>query len=64
MSRYYDKIWKIKYIPNFKWIHSSERLTYETAAMKQRLQADISKGITYKLMLKKSKRMNKNLTTY
>ncbi|XP_034831415.1 uncharacterized protein [Maniola hyperantus] len=43
-SRYYDMIWNIKYIPRFKWIHLSERLTYERAAMKQRLQAEISQA--------------------
>lgn len=43
-SRYYDMIWNIKYIPRFKWVHLSERLAYERAAMKQRLQAEISQA--------------------
>ncbi|XP_061708325.1 uncharacterized protein LOC133518665 [Cydia pomonella] len=43
-SRYYDMIWNIKYIPRFKWIHLSERLAYEKAAMKQRLRAEISQA--------------------
>lgn len=43
-SRYYDMIWNIKYIPRFKWIHLSERLAYERAAMKQRLRAEISQA--------------------
>lgn len=43
-SRYYDMIWSIKYIPRFKWVHLSERLAYERAAMKQRLRAEISQA--------------------
>uniref|UniRef100_A0A1E1WIX5 Activator of basal transcription 1 n=1 Tax=Pectinophora gossypiella TaxID=13191 RepID=A0A1E1WIX5_PECGO len=43
-SRYYDMIWNIKYIPRFKWIHLSERLAYEKAAIKQRLRAEISQA--------------------
>ncbi|CAH0405605.1 unnamed protein product [Chilo suppressalis] len=43
-SRYYDMIWNIKYIPRFKWIHLSERLAYERAAIKQRLRAEISQA--------------------
>lgn len=43
-SRYYDMIWNIKYISRFKWIHLSERLAYEKAAMKQRLRAEISQA--------------------
>lgn len=43
-SRYYDMIWNIKYIPRFKWVHLSERLAYERAAMKQRLRAEISQA--------------------
>lgn len=43
-SRYYDMIWNLKYIPRFKWIHLSERLAYEKAAMKQRLRAEIAQA--------------------
>ncbi|XP_013191991.1 uncharacterized protein LOC106136092 [Amyelois transitella] len=43
-SRYYDMMWNIKYIPKFKWIHLSEQLAYERAAMKQRLRAEISQA--------------------
>ncbi|XP_013177353.1 PREDICTED: pre-rRNA-processing protein esf2-like [Papilio xuthus] len=43
-SRYYDMLWNIKYIPRFKWVHLSERLAYEKAAMKQRLRAEISQA--------------------
>lgn len=37
-------IWNIKYIPRFKWVHLSERLAYEKAAMKQRLRAEIAQA--------------------
>ncbi|KAJ8735265.1 hypothetical protein PYW07_006885 [Mythimna separata] len=43
-SRYYDMLWNVKYIPRFKWIHLSERLAYERAALKQRLRAEISQA--------------------
>lgn len=43
-SRYYDMIWSLKYIPRFKWIHLSERLAYEKAAMKQRLRVEIAQA--------------------
>lgn len=63
-SRYYDTIWNIKYIPRFKWIHLSERLAYERAAIKQRLRAEISqakKEAQYlQANVEKSKRMKKH----
>lgn len=37
-------IWSLKYIPRFKWIHLSERLAYEKAAMKQRLRVEIAQA--------------------
>ncbi|XP_018336153.1 pre-rRNA-processing protein esf2-like [Agrilus planipennis] len=40
-SRYYDFIWNIKYLSNFKWVHLSERLAYEKAARRQKLRAEI-----------------------
>ncbi|XP_022821530.1 pre-rRNA-processing protein esf2-like [Spodoptera litura] len=65
-SRYYDMIWNIKYIPRFKWIHLSERLAYERAALKQRLRAEISqakKEAHYlQTNVEKSKKMKKNKT--
>ncbi|XP_050600631.1 activator of basal transcription 1-like [Bombus affinis] len=43
-SKFYDTIWNIKYLPRFKWIHLSERLAYERAVHKQRLQAEIAQA--------------------
>lgn len=34
----------MKYLPRFKWVHLSERLTYEKAAYKQKLAAEISQA--------------------
>ncbi|KAH9633466.1 hypothetical protein HF086_013143 [Spodoptera exigua] len=66
-SRYYDMIWNIKYIPRFKWIHLSERLAYERAALKQRLRAEISqakKEAHYlQTNVEKSKKMKKKKPT-
>ncbi|XP_053616707.1 uncharacterized protein LOC128678863 [Plodia interpunctella] len=62
-SRYYDMIWNLKYIPRFKWVHLSERLAYERAAIKQRLRAEISQAKKEAHYLQsnveKSKRMKK-----
>ncbi|XP_028031536.1 pre-rRNA-processing protein esf2-like [Bombyx mandarina] len=72
-SRYYDMIWNIKYIPRFKWIHLSERLAYERAAMKQRLRAEIAQAkkeahylqsnVEKSKKIKKKKSMENNLTS-
>jgi len=43
-SKFYDLIWNIKYLPRFKWIHLNERLAYERAVHKQRLNADIAQA--------------------
>ncbi|XP_043524189.1 activator of basal transcription 1-like isoform X2 [Frieseomelitta varia] len=43
-SKFYDVIWNIKYLPRFKWIHLSERLAYERAVHKQRLQTEIAQA--------------------
>ncbi|XP_043285408.1 activator of basal transcription 1-like [Venturia canescens] len=43
-SKFYDIIWNIKYLPRFKWIHLSERLAYERAVHKQRLNAEIAQA--------------------
>ncbi|XP_055709456.1 uncharacterized protein LOC129805517 [Phlebotomus papatasi] len=41
-SKFCDILWNLKYLSRFKWVHLSERLTYEKAVYKQRLQAEIS----------------------
>lgn len=43
-SPFYDISWSIKYLPRFKWIHLSERLTYEKAVHRQKLQSEISQA--------------------
>ncbi|XP_043499627.1 activator of basal transcription 1-like isoform X2 [Polistes fuscatus] len=43
-SKFFDVIWNIKYLPRFKWIHLSERLAYERAVHKQRLQTEIAQA--------------------
>ncbi|XP_076752945.1 activator of basal transcription 1 [Xylocopa sonorina] len=43
-SKFYDVIWNIKYLPRFKWIHLSERLAYERAVRKQKLQTEIAQA--------------------
>lgn len=43
-SKFCDILWNIKYLPRFKWIHLSERLTYEKMVHKQRLQNEISQA--------------------
>lgn len=34
----------MKYLPRFKWVHLSERLTYEKAVHRQKLQTEISQA--------------------
>lgn len=43
-SEFYDISWSLKYLPRFKWVHLSERLTYEKAVYKHRLQTEISQA--------------------
>lgn len=43
-SKFCDILWSLKYLPGFKWIHLSERLTYERAVQHQRKQMAISKA--------------------
>lgn len=43
-SRFCDVLWSLKYLPRFKWVHLSERLTYEKQMYKQKLQAEISQA--------------------
>uniref|UniRef100_A0A1B0CWV6 Activator of basal transcription 1 n=1 Tax=Lutzomyia longipalpis TaxID=7200 RepID=A0A1B0CWV6_LUTLO len=41
-SKFCDILWNLKYLSRFKWVHLSERLTYEKAVYRQRLQTEIS----------------------
>jgi ESF2/ABP1 family protein len=43
-SKFCDILWSLKYLPGFKWIHLSERLTYERAVQHQRQQLAIGKA--------------------
>lgn len=43
-SRYYDCIWNLKYLPRFKWIHLNERLAYERAVFKHKMQTEIAQA--------------------
>ncbi|KAL1115751.1 hypothetical protein AAG570_006041 [Ranatra chinensis] len=40
-NKFHDYLWSIKYLPRFKWIHLSERLSYERAVFKHRMQTEI-----------------------
>lgn len=43
-TKFYGMLWSFKYLPGFKWIHLSERLTYERAVQHQKLQIATSKA--------------------
>lgn len=43
-TKFCDILWSLKYLPGFKWIHLSERLTYERAVQHQKLQIATSKA--------------------
>lgn len=43
-SKFYDIRWSMKYLPRFKWVHLSERLTYEKAVYRQKLQTEIGQA--------------------
>lgn len=43
-SKFYDISWTMKYLPRFKWVHLSERLTYEKAVHRQKLQTEMSQA--------------------
>lgn len=43
-SKFYDILWSIKYLPRFKWVHLSERLTYENAVKRQKMRTEISQA--------------------
>lgn len=38
------ELWNMKYLPKFLWTHLGERLAYERAVHKQRLQTELSKA--------------------
>ncbi|XP_067639719.1 uncharacterized protein [Eurosta solidaginis] len=69
-SQFYDYLWSMKYLPRFKWVHLTERMNYEQAVHKQRLQTEVSqarKETTFfqnnldksEFLKKKSKKANK-----
>lgn len=41
-SMYYDMIWNIKYLSGFKWRQLNEKVAYDKAVRKQRIQAEFS----------------------
>ncbi|XP_030378766.1 pre-rRNA-processing protein esf2-like [Scaptodrosophila lebanonensis] len=43
-SHFYDSLWSMKYLPRFKWVHLTERMNYEQAVHKQRLQTEVSQA--------------------
>ncbi|EDV91932.1 pre-rRNA-processing protein esf2 [Drosophila grimshawi] len=43
-SQFYDSLWSMKYLPRFKWIHLTERMNYEQATHRQRLQTEVSQA--------------------
>ncbi|XP_017094823.3 uncharacterized protein [Drosophila bipectinata] len=76
-SQFYDSLWSMKYLPRFKWVHLTERMNYEQAVHKQRLQTEVSqarKETTFfqnnldkseflKKQAKKAKKLEKKATT-
>ncbi|XP_023169262.2 pre-rRNA-processing protein esf2-like [Drosophila hydei] len=43
-SQFFDSLWSMKYLPRFKWVHLTERMNYEQAVHKQRLQTEVSQA--------------------
>ncbi|XP_041361125.1 activator of basal transcription 1-like [Gigantopelta aegis] len=43
-NRWYDEIWNIKYLPQFRWAHLNERLAYERAVHEQRMRTEIAQA--------------------
>lgn len=43
-SKFCDILWNLKYLSGFKWIHLSERLTYERTVANQKLRLATSKA--------------------
>lgn len=43
-DRFYDDLWNIKYLSHFKWHHLTERINYERAVKKEKLNAELSQA--------------------
>uniref|UniRef100_A0A146L642 Activator of basal transcription 1 n=1 Tax=Lygus hesperus TaxID=30085 RepID=A0A146L642_LYGHE len=43
-DRFHDHLWNLKYLSRFKWIHLVERLSFEKAVMRQKMQNEISQA--------------------
>lgn len=43
-SKFCDILWSMKYLSGFKWLHLSERLTYEKQMYKQKLQTEVAQA--------------------
>ena len=41
-SFYHDDIWTMRYLPRFKWANLTEKLAYDSAVRKKRLQRELS----------------------
>lgn len=65
-SKQYDCLWNIKYLTGFKWIHLNERLAYEKAMRRQKLQTEIAQvkkqATIFNLNLQKGSKLKKTIT--
>ncbi|KAK6171211.1 hypothetical protein SNE40_019449 [Patella caerulea] len=43
-SKWYDELWNMKYLSNFKWFHLTERLEYERALREQKLRKEVTQA--------------------
>ena len=41
-SYYHDDIWAMKYLPRFKWSNLTEKLAYDSAVQKKKLQQEMT----------------------
>lgn len=41
-SYYHDDIWTMKYLPRFKWANLTEKLAYDSAVRKKKLQRELT----------------------
>ena len=41
-SYYHDDIWSMKYLPRFKWANLTEKLAYDSAVRKKKLQQELT----------------------